>query len=272
MAEVVTIDADEDYSAAGARAASALDQGGLVAFPTETVYGVGARADLPAAVRRLRRLKERTDGKPFTVHIPDREHVRTYVPDLPSLGRRLVRKGWPGPITLLFQLSDPSAAPVLNNRASTLAGEIYHDGEIGLRCPDHELARRMLAGVAGPVVAASANRAGSAPACTASEALRELGDGIDLLLDGGSAQFGRPSTVVRVGDSGYEVVREGVCDAQTLRGLASMNVLLVCTGNTCRSPMAAGMFRRMLARRSGCAPSELPDCHIDVRSAGTFAG
>ena len=272
MAEIITIDADEAYIAVGARAASALDRGGVVAFPTETVYGVGARADLPAAVRRLRRLKERTDGKPFTVHIPERDHVPTYVPELPGLGRRLIRKGWPGPITLLFRLSDPSAAPVLNRGVATLAGEIYRGGEIGLRCPDHDLARRILAGVAGPVVAASANRAGSTPACTASEVLRELGDDIDLLVDGGTTQFGRPSSVVRVGENRYEVLREGVYDERMLRRLASMNFLFVCTGNTCRSPMAAGMFRRMLARRLSCAPSELPNYHIEVRSAGTFAG
>ena len=254
------------------RAVSVANRGGLIIFPTETVYGVGARADHPEAAARLRKLKERTEGMPFTVHIAHRDRVDDYVPDLSVLGRRLVRKGWPGPLTLLFPVPDPSAAAVLADHDAGLAGEMYHDGEIGLRCPAHDVARRMLAGVAGPMIAASANRAGCPPACTASAALEELGEEIDLVLDAGPAKFQKPSTVVRIGASGYEVVREGVYDAPTLRRLASVNVLFVCTGNTCRSPMAAGIFEQMLARRLNCAVSELAERCIAVHSAGTFAG
>ncbi|MFH0983255.1 MAG: L-threonylcarbamoyladenylate synthase [Planctomycetota bacterium] len=272
MVEVITIYEKGNYGDAVARAAAVADQGGVVAFPTETVYGVGARADRPEAMDRLRTLKERTNGRPFTVHIAERDRVHEYVPAPPALGLRLVRKGWPGPLTLLFRVSDPSTAPIARGRETNLAGEIYHEHEVGLRCPDHEVARGFLAGVAGPVVAASANRAGCAPACTAFGVLTELGDEIDLLLDAGPAEFGRPSTIVRVGESGYELVREGVYDARTLRRLASLNLLFVCTGNTCRSPMAAGLFKPMLARRLGCSVSELADHYVAIRSAGTSAG
>ncbi len=272
MARIITIDKEGDYGAAVARAVSVANRGGLIVFPTETVYGVGARADHPEAAARLRKLKERTEGTPFTVHIAHRGRVDDYVPELSALGRRLVRKGWPGPLTLLFPVPDPFTAAVLANHDAALAEEIYHDGEIGLRCPAHEVAQRTLAGVAGPVVAASANRAGRPPACTASAALEELGEEIDLVLDAGPAEFQKPSTVVRVGASGYEMVREGVHDAPSLRRLASVNVLFVCTGNTCRSPMAAGIFKQVLARRLSCAVSELAERCIAVRSAGTFAG
>jgi L-threonylcarbamoyladenylate synthase len=272
MAEVITIDIRGDYSAAVDRAASVVNGGGVIAFPTETVYGVGVRADLPSAVQRLRELKQRADSKPFTVHLAEREGVHAYVPILPALGRRLVRKGWPGPVTLLFRVPDPSEAPALQGRDPTLRSALYQGEEIGLRCPDHEVARRLLAGISGPVVATSANRAGRPPACTAAEVLTELGEGIDLVLDAGPAEFGEASTVVRVGENGYEVVREGVYDARTLRRLASLTFLFVCTGNTCRSPMAAGMFRRMLARRLGCAVSDLEERFVAVHSAGTSAG
>jgi len=271
MSEIIPVHCEEDCRDAGARAASVLNQGGLVAFPTETVYGVGARADHREALHRLRTLKARPDGQPFTVHIADPSRVRDYVPNLTDLGRRLVRKGWPGPLTLLFRVPDPVCTPALEDRDAALATEIYHAGEIGLRCPDHDVARGMLAGVTGPVIAASANRVGRAPACDASAAMVELGDGIDLLLDAGPAKFGMPSTVVRVGENEYEVVREGVWNARTLRRLASMDFLFICTGNTCRSPMAAGLFRHRLAARLGCAVSELADHRVCVGSAGTSA-
>ncbi|MCK4659527.1 MAG: threonylcarbamoyl-AMP synthase [Phycisphaerae bacterium] len=272
MVEVLTIDVQRDCDDAIARAVSVVDRGGVVAFPTETVYGVGARADHIEAMGRLRRIKERTDGKPFTVHVADRNAVCDYVPHPPAVGRRLIRKGWPGPVTLLFHVSNTSEASVLRGLDEKVAGEIYHGNQVGLRCPDHEVARRLLAGVAGPMVAASANRAGSPPACSGDEALEALGDDIDLLLDAGPAKFGQPSTLVRVGESGYEVLREGVYDTRDLRRLSSMNFLFVCTGNTCRSPMAAGLCRVMVARRLDCAVSGLAGRNIAVYSAGTFAG
>lgn len=272
MTEVITIDSNGDYSEIAARAAGLLNQGGVVGFPTETVYGVGARADQPQALQRLRRLKGRTDGKPFTVHIADQDQVHDYVPALSGLARRLVRKGWPGPLTLLFSVPDPSAARVVRGADPGLAAAIYHDHEIGLRCPDHAVARALLAGVSGPVVAASANRAGAAAPCSADGALHELGEEMDLLLDAGPARLRGPSTVVRVREHDYTVVRPGVYDDRTLRRLASLTILFVCTGNTCRSPMAAGMFRHMLARRLGCPVPELAERYVSVRSAGTAAG
>lgn len=269
--EILTIDAAVDYSGIAARAASVLDDGGVVVFPTETVYGVGARADLPAAVERLRGLKERSDGKPFTVHIPDRGHARAYVPSLSGPARRLVEKGWPGPLTLLFEVEDPSAVPILAGRSGSLEREVFHDGQVGLRCPDHPFATLFLGRVGGPVVAASANRAGHTPPQTAEEAIDELGSSVDLVVDGGRSQFAQASTIVRLKGRQYQIVREGVYDARTVRRLACMNLLFVCSGNTCRSPMAVGLCEALLSRRLGCAISDLPAHDILVRSAGTFA-
>jgi tRNA threonylcarbamoyl adenosine modification protein (Sua5/YciO/YrdC/YwlC family) len=253
-------------------AASVLDEGGVVVFPTETVYGIGVRADKPSAVRRLRELKERTDGKPFTVHIAQPVDLGAYAPDISGLGRRLVNRGWPGPLTLLFTVSDPSKALVLRDRHATLRPEIYVGQEIGLRCPDDPVAQAVLAGTEGPVVAASANRAGHPPPCSASRAIEAFGEQVDLVLDAGATRYQNASTVVRVGETGYEILREGVFDARTVQRLASMNILFVCTGNTCRSPMAAALFQQMAAARAGCAVTELGDRHIVVRSAGTGAG
>jgi protein-tyrosine phosphatase len=98
-----------------------------------------------------------------------------------------------------------------------------------------------------------------------------MGDDVDLVLDDGRSRFGQPSSVVRVTDSKYEMLREGVVSERNLRRLASFFVLLVCTGNTCRSPMASLLARRLIAERIGCQPEQLEDCGVVVASAGIAA-
>jgi tRNA threonylcarbamoyl adenosine modification protein (Sua5/YciO/YrdC/YwlC family) len=267
--ETLRIDADTGYQGAIDRAVAVLRAGGLVAFPTETVYGVGANAALPEAVRRLREVKERTDSKPFTVHVGRPGDLQKYVPSPSAAGRRLASKGWPGPLTLIFSVPDPASAPVMQFLPAGQERVLYHEGTIGLRCPDDQAACDMLAAVEGPVVAASANPAGAAPAVTGREALAYLDGKVDLVLDGGKAQYAKPSTIVRVNERGYEIVREGVLDGRLIARLATMNFLFVCSGNTCRSPIAEGLCRKVLAERLGCPMDELVHRGYRVSSAGT---
>lgn len=272
VTEVIRIGPQQDCSKTIHRAVALLRSGGLVAFPTETVYGVGARADLPEAVARLRQAKNRQDDKPFTVHIGRRSEVDRYVPVLEGAGRRLVEKGWPGPLTLIFSVDDPASAPVMADLDRSVARMMYHQGAIGLRCPDEPTAAQLLTGVEAPVVAASANPAGRPPPRNADEVLAGLDGKVELVIDAGPSRYAKASTVVRVNAQGYDVVRQGVYDDRTVRRLASLNVLLVCTGNTCRSPMATALLRRMIAESLGVNQAELEDRGISVFSAGTFAG
>jgi len=269
--EVMQIEPEGDYAAALRHAGDVLRGGGLVAFPTETVYGVGARADVPEALDRLRAVKGRRDDKPFTVHVARREEVHRFVPELSATGRRLVAKAWPGPLTVIFPVADPSAARVLADSPAGLQPALYHQGTIGLRCPDHAAARDLLSSVDAPVVAASGNLPGRPAARDAQGVLAELEGLIDVVLDAGAARYGKASTIVRLNGQGYEILREGVYDARALRRLSELCLLLVCTGNTCRSPMAAGLLRRLLAERLGCDPDGLADHGIRIDSAGTAA-
>jgi protein-tyrosine phosphatase len=274
VTEVVKVDSKEQYAETIRRAAGVLGDGGLVVFPTETVYGVGARADLPEAVGRLRETKGRQGGKPFTVHIGRRDDVHRFVPALCPTGRRLVQKGWPGPLTLIFTVDAPASASVLTTLESPEAAmsAMYAEGTIGLRCPDDPTAADLLAAVDAPVVAASANRPGRRPPHDARGALAELDGKVDLVLDAGPARYAKASTIVRVNSRSYEVVREGVYDERMLRRLATLNVLLVCTGNTCRSPMGEGLFRKLAAESLGIRPEDMESHGIRVCSAGTSAG
>ncbi len=268
---VHTVSADGQAQAAVREAIDCLAAGGLVVFPTETVYGVAALASHAEGLNRLRELKGRQDGKPFTVHIGQRAAVPRFVPELAGAGRRLVKKAWPGPITLIFQVERPEEAEIVRAHAPELVSALYHEGSIGIRCPDHHLAAEFLAGAPGPVVAASANLAGQAPPTSGEEALATLGGRVDLAIDAGRCRYAQASTIVRVNREGFEVLREGVISERVLRKLAMLNILLVCSGNTCRSPMAMGLLRKLLAERLGCSERELIERGIHVESAGTSA-
>lgn len=273
---VFKLDQDADYWNAIREAAAILDGGGLVVFPTETVYGVAARADRSQGIERLVRVKRRTDNKPFTVHIGRRSEAERYIPDLNPLANRFIRRGWPGPLTLLVKTSDPAAAPIAAESDPATLEAIYHENTIGLRCPDDPRAADLLNEAGGPVVAASANLQGYKPPRTAAEAMADLDNGsIDLVLDGGPARYSKPSTIVRIDPSaqgGYEMVREGVYDARALDRFATLTILFVCTGNTCRSPMAIGIARQLVAQRLKCSIAQLADRSIHLISAGTIAG
>jgi protein-tyrosine phosphatase len=266
--QVRKIEAGGDFREAVREAASCLAGGGVVVFPTETVYGVGARATDPKALAKLRDLKQRPDEKPFTVHIGSRGAVDQYVPGLQGVGRRLTEKAWPGPLTLIFDVPEAQNAPVIRESSSEHVPAMYHEGTIGIRCPDDHIAAAILNEAAVPVVAASANPGGAPAPVTAQEAIATLDGQVDLILDTGRTRYARASTIVHVRNDGYELLREGVLDERTIRRLSHLYIVVVCSGNTCRSPMAAGMLRRMLAQRLGLGDKELEQHGYHIESAG----
>jgi protein arginine phosphatase len=269
--KTITVPQEKGYDEGVREAAAALDAGGLVIFPTETVYGIAARADKPDALRRLYEAKNRPADQPFTVHIGRRADVDLFVDPPTGIAKRFIRKAWPGPLTLLLTASDPGAMPIAAEGGADLVKALYWGKTIGLRLPDDVVATTMLQLTGGPVVAASANLAGSPPPRTADEALRDLDGRVDIALDGGPARYDSASTIVRIEGEKYDIVRQGVYDERMMRGFAQTNLLFVCTGNTCRSPMAGGLAERLIAERLGCSVSELGDRSVVVRSAGTGA-
>ena len=254
------------------RVVEVLSRGGLVAFPTETVYGVAACVNKPEAMDRLRDLKSRTADKAFTIHIGSREDALAFAPNLSGLARRFMRKAWPGPLTLVVSVQDPASAPVMTRLNGSALSAMYYHNTVGLRYPDDPVAEAMLRAVDVPVVAASANKSGHAPPWTAEDVLKHFDGRIDVLVDAGRTKYSKPSTIVRVTDTAYEVVREGVYDAGIVERLSVLRLLFVCTGNTCRSPMAEGLVKKLLAERLGTDTAELPERGVVVMSAGTAGG
>ena len=255
-----------------APAVAALRAGQLVIFPTETVYGVAANAADAAAVARLLAAKGRADSQPFTVHLGRRQDAQLYVSDPPPLLRRLVRKAWPGPLTIVCAEAAPDRTEIARRCPPEQLQELYQGGTVGLRCPDHPVALRLLADAGVPIVASSANRHGQPPPLDAAGAAAELGDAVAVVVDAGPTRHRVASTIVEVRGGRWRVLRPGALDERTLERLTRRAVLFVCTGNSCRSPMAEHLFRRSLAEALGVAAGELETYGYRVGSAGCAAG
>ena len=251
------------------RAAELVEAGGLVAFPTETVYGLACRVER-TSLARLDRVKGRDAGKHYTLHIGQMDEYRKYVPKIGIQAEKLIREAWPGPLTLVFELG-PAEMEVQKHR---MDGEtvrtLYKDNSIGIRCPDQPVASLLLRLVDHPVVAPSANHGGQPPATNADQVLSQLGDEVDMILDGGPCKHKKSSTVAFVGKHEVRLLREGVYSQQELQKMSEVTFLFVCTGNTCRSPMAEGLFRKYLAEKIGCSVDELEGRGYKVLSAGTM--
>jgi L-threonylcarbamoyladenylate synthase len=179
-------------------AVDVLRRGGLVAFPTETFYGLGAAALDAAAVRRVFEVKGRPSSMPLLVLVDSAARLRHVAIDVPERARTLMDRHWPGALTLVFR-----AAPQLP--AELTAGT----GTVGVRVPNHRVARALVSQLGLPVTAPSANPTGGDPPTTADGVLAYFRDVLDLVLDGGPTPGGAPSTVVDVTVDPPRVLRQG---------------------------------------------------------------
>lgn len=268
-AVVLDLRSAEDSRDVVHRAVQALVEGKLVAFPTETVYSLAASALDEQAVVRLLTAKRRPADKPLTLAVKSAEDALDFVPRMSPLGLRLARRCWPGPVTLLMQDADEDS--LVQQLPSSVQHAVAPHGELGLRVPAHTSVLEALRLLAGPLVLTGAHREGKAPSLTAVEVSAALGEDVQLILDDGRSRYGQPSSIVRVGPQGYELVRAGVVNEQHLKRLSSMLVLFVCTGNTCRSPMAEGICRQLIAERLQCPSQQLSDRGVTIMSAGIAA-
>ena len=180
------------------RAAEILGRGGLVAFPTETVYGLGADASSREAVARLYAAKRRPPDHPVIVHFADAEAAFAWARDVPEDARKLARRFWPGPLTLIL-------------KRSPHAGDFVTGGQdsVGLRVPSHPVAQALLRAFGGGVAAPSANPFGQLSPTTAAHVREDLGRVVDLVLDGGPSEVGIESTIVDLSGDEAVLLRPG---------------------------------------------------------------
>ena len=252
------------------RAVAAIAAGQLVAFPTETVYGIAAGALQAEAVTRLSEVKGRAEDHPFTLAIKNPLEVMDYVPELSVVATRLARRCWPGPLTLVLAGDHPNSP--LQQFPENVQQAIMPAGTVGLRVPSHPAILSALELSDEPFVLTSANLSGQPAAVSADQVIDSLGDQLDLILDDGPTRFSQASSVVAVQDNQIQLLREGLLDPETLKRLSSLVVLIVCTGNTCRSPMAELLLQQQIAEAHSCSTDQLEDHGVLVLSAGLAAG
>ncbi len=184
------------------RAVALLRQGELVAFPTETVYGLGADASNPAAVARIFAAKGRPADHPLIVHLPDADQLDRWAREIPETAFALAKAFWPGPLTL-----------ILKRRPGVLDAITGGQDTVGLRVPNHPLALDLLRKFDGGVAAPSANRFGHISPTTARHVREELGDTVAMVLDGGPCRVGIESTIVDLTGARATILRPGMVSA-----------------------------------------------------------
>jgi L-threonylcarbamoyladenylate synthase len=232
------------------RAAEILGRGGLVAFPTETVYGLGADASSAEAVARLYGVKRRPAEHPVIVHFASSDDAFAWAREIPDAARKLAKRFWPGPLTLVLRRSEKAKDFITGGQDT-----------VGLRIPAHPVAQELLKAFKGGVAAPSANRFGLVSPTTAAHVLDDLGSDVDLVLEGGPAEVGIESTIVDLSGGAPVLLRPGRISKQDLENLLQSEVM----EKAAASPRHSGGLERHYAPRT---PARLvPSYNLDKEIA-----
>jgi L-threonylcarbamoyladenylate synthase len=241
------------------RAAAILARGGLVAFPTETVYGLGADATNAAAVERIFLAKGRPRGNPLIVHVADATAARRYADQWPAAAAKLAGRFWPGPITIVVKAASCIVPAVT-------AGL----GTVGLRAPDHPLAQALLRKFDGPVAAPSANRSSRISPTTAEHVRRELASSLDLILDGGPCRIGIESTVISLAGDVPTILRPGHIERASIEAIIGPVCEIAAVVDATAAAASPGQHAIHYAPQSACFRFET--CERPVVAASLAGG
>lgn len=225
------------------RAAEILKRGGLVAFPTETVYGLGADASSRQAVARLYAAKRRPADHPVIVHFASAQAAFEWAREIPQAARALAARFWPGPLTMIL-------------KRSARAGDFVTGGQdtVGLRVPKHPVAQALLHAFAGGIAAPSANRFGQVSPTTAAHVREDLGKDVDLVLDGGPSEVGIESSIVDLSGAQPVLLRPGLISAAALEEALGARI----ESKQADSPRHSGGLERHYAPKT---PAKLVPTH-----------
>ena len=228
-----------------------LRAGGLVAFPTETVYGLGADASNDAAVRKIFAAKGRPHDHPLIVHMADAAQLAKWARDIPHAAYALAGRFWPGPLTLVLKRAE-SVSNLVTGGQDTIA----------LRAPSHPIAQKLLARFGGGVAAPSANRYGRVSSTTAEHVKREFGGAVECVLDGGATDLGIESTIVDVSSGEASVLRPGMITAPMLEEALGARL----GTRSAASPRAPGALARHYAPQTPLRVME-PDLLLELAAS-----
>ena len=228
------------------KAADLLLAGKLVAFPTETVYGLGADGSNPKAVEKIFAAKGRPADYPVIVHLASEEQLSTWASNIPPVAWKLAKQFWPGPMTLVLQKS-PQVSSIISGGQNTIA----------LRVPSHPVARELLRVFGGGIAAPSANRFGRISPTQAEHVQQELGSSVDLILDGGACTLGIESTIIDLSNAQPRILRPGTILATQINAIATLYAPPSLLPSTPRTPGTLTNHYAPKTRLQIVAPSKL---------------
>jgi len=233
--EILKIDPNYIEKEKITKAANFIKKGKLVAFPTETVYGLGVDGLNIEAIKLLLKVKKRPQGKPISLLISDFNDIEKLGKDIPQNAWKIIDKFWPGPLTIILFATD-LVPEIIRGKKLT----------VGIRMPNNKIALSLIESSQTPIACPSANISGTKEPTTPKEVIANLKDKIDLIIDGGKTKVGIASTVLDLTDKTPTIIRQGAISAKKLlKVLNSKHILFVCTGNTCRSFMAEKLLDKM---------------------------
>lgn len=205
MTEVLSIHSQTPDPKLIAKAAGFVLDGEVVAYPTETIYGLGANVFDKKAVKKIYDLKARDVGLPISILVANREMLGEVVTAIPERLDRLIQKFWPGPLTILFEV-----------KATFPKGLVTNTGKIGVRISSHPIVAALVSAVGKPLTTTSANLSGFPPSLTVKHIQKYFGEKIPCIIDGGACESAKPSTVVDAGEETMRIIREGAIPADDL--------------------------------------------------------
>jgi L-threonylcarbamoyladenylate synthase len=214
MVKIIKVDRNNPDEKILNMAVEVLRRGGLVAFPTETVYGLGADALNEEAVRKIFEAKGRPPDNPIIVHVGNMEQVYSLVEDVPPDAERLMEAFWPGPLTLIFYKS-PIVSDIVTGGSP----------KVGIREPQNEIALTLLNLFGRPIAAPSANASGRPSPTKAEHVIEDLGDKVDLIIDGGDVSFGVESTVLDITTDPPVLYRPGACPKEEIEKVLKKKIV-----------------------------------------------
>ena len=229
-------------------AVQALVEGRLVALPAETAYHVFASGLRPAAVEQLVKLAERKQTRRPCIFLRSPQEALDYSPELSVVASRMVQRGWPGPLVL--ELPADADESLSSSLPAQVRGQLLIDGKfLPQRVAAHEAIVQAMRLMPGPLVAASMVDPQGKAICNGLDAARMAGEGVTAVINDGATHYGGFASTVRVDEAQCRLTSPGVIELEALQRMSQFLVLLVCTGNTCRSPMAETILRDLLVKR-----------------------
>ncbi len=200
MPQILKVDrgGGDEIETVSANARTVLDAGGVIAFPTDTFYGLGADPCNREAVDKIFELKGREKNKPLILLISSKSQLETMVKEITPTHFALMQKFWPGPLTLLFE-----PGSVIPNNVSA------RSNRVGIRQPGNTVTRDLISAIGKPITAPSANPSGESPPVTAQQVQQFFGSKVDLIIDGGACRGGEASTIVDAAEMSAQLVRRG---------------------------------------------------------------